>query len=140
MTLRKLAELDENHIEDLHQLYQQEWWTKDRERAGIKSMLEETDLVVAFSEDDSDELIGFARVLTDQTYKALILDVIVAADHRDTGLGERLMTEILNHPDLQDVEHFELYCLPEMIPFYEQWGFTDDLGDLTLMRHDEPSL
>jgi hypothetical protein len=45
-----------------------------------------------------------------------------------------LMDAVVNHPALRSVTHLELYCLPEMTPFYERWGFTTDLGELRLMR------
>ena len=89
---------------------------------------------MAFEDAASSELVAFARVLTDYTYKALIFDVIVAESQRGEGLGKRLMDEILDHPRLADVDQFELYCLEEMTEFYERWDFTDELGDLRLMR------
>lgn len=44
------------------------------------------------------------------------------------------MDRILSHPRLTGVEHFELYCLGELTSFYEQWNFTDELGQLRMMR------
>jgi hypothetical protein len=40
----------------------------------------------------------------------------------------------VSHPDLREVKHFELYCLPELRPFYEKWGFEADVGGIDLMR------
>jgi len=67
-------------------------------------------------------------------YKALILDVIVDVAYRGRELGRILMDTILQHPALRSVRHFELYCLPELMPFYRKWGFTDELGTLRFMR------
>lgn len=47
-----------------------------------------------------------------------------------------MMNEIINHPTLSRVEQYELYCLDEMVPFYEKWGFSDGLADLRLMRRE----
>ncbi|WP_417714868.1 GNAT family N-acetyltransferase [Pseudoalteromonas obscura] len=55
------------------------------------------------------ELVGFARVLSDFIYKAVIFDVIVAPDERGKGLGITLMELIKHHPKLNKVLHFELY-------------------------------
>jgi predicted GNAT family N-acyltransferase len=134
METRRIEELTDSHIDDLHELFQNEWWTETRKREELPQMLASSDELVAFEDSGSRELVAFARVLTDYTYKALVFDVIVAESHRGHGLVERLMEEIFNHPRLVDVEHFELYCLEEMAGFYEQWGFTDKLGDLRLMR------
>ncbi len=97
-------------------------------------MVEQSDVTVAFCETETRKLVAFSRVLTDYTYKALLLDVIVAAPSRKAGLGRRLMGAVVNHPSLQRVQHIELYCLPELVPFYKQWGFADDLGELRFMR------
>ena len=32
------------------------------------------------------------------------------------------MDWIKRHPELARVRHFELYCLPELVPFYEDMG------------------
>lgn len=134
MDTRRIREFSDSHIDDLHRLYRNEWWTETREREELPSMLATSDELVAFEEGNSGELVAFARVLTDYTYKALVFDIIVAEPYRNEGLGEQLMGELLGHPRLVDVEHFELYCLEEIVGFYEQWGFTDELGNLRLMR------
>ncbi len=47
--------------------------------------------------------IGFARVISDKTRFAYILDVIVDQDYQRRGIGQSMMRYILAHPDLQDV-------------------------------------
>jgi len=37
-------------------------------------------------------------------------------------------------PDLRQVRHVELACLPERETFYERLGFTTDVGGIRLMR------
>ena len=133
MTLRLVHELSETQVKALWRLFHDEWWTAGRTPEGVRAMLDGSHLAFALV-GDGGELAAFARVLTDGVYKALVLDVIVAPSWRGEGLGRRLMGAILGHPDLAGVQHFELYCLPEMIPFYEQWGFTADLGDLRFLR------
>lgn len=32
------------------------------------------------------------------------------------------------------------YCLPEMIPFYERWGFSDKIGGIQLMYKNQEFL
>ena len=81
-------------------------------------------------------LIAFARVITDDTYKALVLDVIVDSSARGTGLGRELMDAVISHPELTGVQHFELYCRRELIPFYQQWGFEGISDGLAFMRRE----
>ncbi|MBQ4837098.1 GNAT family N-acetyltransferase [Pseudoalteromonas luteoviolacea] len=83
---------------------------------------------------DQGELVGFARVLSDFIYKAVIFDVIAAPEERGNGLGIKLMELIKHHPKLSKIRHFELYCLPDMEPFYEKLGFTSEVGGIRLLR------
>jgi predicted GNAT family N-acyltransferase len=73
-------------------------------------------------------------VLTDRTYIALVLDVIVTDDRRGQGVGALLMDTLLCQPALQTVRSIELVCQPEVTKFYERWGFTSDVGRSALMR------
>jgi GNAT superfamily N-acetyltransferase len=123
-----------SQVDDLLGLYAGEWWTIERTQADVERMLAASDLVFAVVESSSGCVIGFARVLTDQTYVALILDVIVAPEHRGQGLGRLLVETILAEPTLQAVRSVELVCQPEHIPFYEQWGFSAGVGRSGLMR------
>ena len=134
MSINDVEQLTEAQQDDLHRLYQHEWWTDDRSRNDIPQLLKHSDEVLGLVDSETDELVAFARVLTDYTYKALIFDVIVARSHRGEDLGNELMERILSHPRLAGVEHFELYCLGELTSFYEKWNFTDELGDLRMMR------
>jgi predicted GNAT family N-acyltransferase len=97
-------------------------------------MLAASDVVFAVIDPDTDRLVAFARVLTDDVYRALVYDVVVTSDRRGDGLGRLLMDAIVTHPRLADVESIELVCQPELVDFYRHWGFTDDVGRSLLMR------
>jgi predicted GNAT family N-acyltransferase len=135
--LERVDRIDDDQVDDLMRLYAQAWWSRDRCREDVVWMLRNTDLVIGFREPDG-RLIAFARILTDYVYKALLLDVIVDQEHRGGGLGRQLMEAALDHPELASVRHLELYCRPELVPFYRAWGFTDELGELRFMRKTRP--
>ena len=121
-------------MSQLHELYQHEWWTKDRTRDEVERILDGTTYVFGVCASADNRLVRFARVLTDSVFKALIFDVIVAEPHRHTEVGARLMNAILEHPLLRAVRHLELYCLPEMMAFYEKWRFSTQVSGVTYMR------
>jgi predicted N-acetyltransferase YhbS len=95
-------------------------------------MLAASDIIIGLV-DECDRLIAFTRVLTDFIYRATVYDVIVKPSHRNMGLGSKLIELVINHPKLSSVEVLAIYCLPEMMSFYERWGFTADVGELQLM-------
>ena len=129
-----IHELNAEQIHQLHALFQNEWWSKGRSLEDMQTMLAHSDFVFGICELESQELIGFARVLSDQVFKAFIFDVIVHPEFRAKGIGKLLMKTILEHPVISFVQHIELYCRPELIPFYQQWGFTNELEGIALMR------
>ena len=126
-------ELDERQVEQLWALYQKEWWTAGRSLDDTRACVAGSQICIGLL-DDAGELQGFARVLTDYVFKALVFDVIVAEAYRRTGLGDRLMGLVLEHEALRRVKHFELYCRPEMRGFYERYGFSTEVGGTVLMR------
>jgi predicted GNAT family N-acyltransferase len=130
---RIVETLTESQVSDLMDLYKNEFWSDKRTRQDVVKMLASTDVIIGLV-DECDRLIGITRVLTDFVYRAMIFDVIIKPTHRKMGLGAKLMDAVLNHPKLQTVEHFYLNCLSNMMPFYERWGFSDDVGGLKFLR------
>ena len=128
-----IYDLTEAHIHQLHELYQHAWWAKGRTLSETQRCVSGSQLCIGFL-DQNKNLVAFARVLTDYTFKAMIFDVIVAQPHRKGGLGKRLIELIQSHAELAMVKHFELYCLSELMPWYESLGFSGDVGDIKLMR------
>lgn len=128
-----ITTLSSEQVDELVGLYRNEFWCNSRSRPDIDKMLRNTDIVIG-AVNGTGKLVGFARVLTDFVYKATIYDLIIHLDWRKKNLGRKLMDAIIGHPKLKDVEHFDLNCLPEMLPFYEKWNFSSDLNGLCFMR------
>ncbi len=129
-----VSRLTRAHIEQLWHMYQGEWWSRDRNLNDVRRAVEHSDLIVAYYDLATGRLAAFARVLTDFVYKAVIFDVIVDRPHRRLGLGRLLLEAATSQPALLFVEHIELYCRPELVAFYQRWGFTADLDELCFMR------
>ncbi|MEZ2226306.1 MAG: GNAT family N-acetyltransferase [Microcoleus sp.] len=130
---RMVETLTSSQVSDLMELYKNEFWCDKRTREDVVKMLAATDVIIGFV-DEGDRLIAFTRVITDFVYIGTVFDVIVHPTHRKMGLGVKLMDAVVNHPKLQAVERLGLYCLPKMIPFYERWGFSDDVGGVKFLR------
>lgn len=126
--------LTDDQIHQLHQLYQNEYWSKGRSLEDTFRCVKGSTIIFALVEQD--QLLAFARVLTDYVFKALIFDVIVSPSQRAQGLGKQIIESIIGDSRLQTVKHIELYCLPELFEFYCQFGFTQETGAMQLMRRD----
>ena len=131
--MKIVEKLNQKYLQQLHNLYSQEWWCKDRTLIQTQKVVENSSLIVGII-DKYDNLIAFARVLSDFTFKAFIFDVIVAKEHRGKGLSDKLISAILNHNKLKNIETIELYCLPEMKLLYAKYGFKEVDGLCFLRR------
>lgn len=133
MAVRRVASLTPQHVHQLWALYQDQWWSRGRRLDDVTRMIDTSDLVFAFEDEETQDLVAFARVVTDGVYKATIFDVIVRDDRRGEGLGALLLDTVTREPRVRAVAHLELYCRPEMTALYQRWGFAA-VDDIRLMR------
>ena len=68
--------------------------------------------------------IGLARVVSDLTVFAYIMDVYILDDHKGNGYGKQLMQAIMSYEDLRDVENWFLRTMDAQ-GLYTQFGFTE---------------
>ena len=118
-----VSSLNDSQILQLHELTQQQWWGGKRTLEQVRTMVDNTSVILALVEEPGGRLAGFCRALTDFVFRATIYDVMVRSDLQGRGLGARLIDELLNHPGLNDVSLIYLACETELEPFYERWGF-----------------
>lgn len=131
---RVIEPIGDERVHQLLELYKHEWWTDARTAEETHAILNGSDLTIGICDEAGDRLVAFARVLTDRIVRAFIFDVIVAADCRGSGLGRRIVDAVLRHPSVKDVELVELYCRPDLVPFYERLGFSSPNSGVVLMR------
>jgi len=131
---RVIDRIGGDRVHQLMELYKHEWWTSTRTVDQTRAILNGSDVAIGLCDEADDRLVAFARVLTDQTARAFIFDVMVAADCRGCGLGRRVVDEVLSHPAVRNVELVELYCRPELVRFYERMGFSSPDSGVVLMR------
>ena len=87
------------------------------------------------------EQIGFARVISDKTRYAYILDVIVHEDYRHQGVGEKIIQAILESAGLDDVYQWQLIT-KDAHSFYRKFGFEpivriDDMLEIRINRSEK---
>jgi GNAT superfamily N-acetyltransferase len=133
-TTAVIRAFDVRRREELVGLFRDAWWTAERDPTAVEQLIEGSEIVVGLVDRIEDRLVAFGRAITDGAFLAVVLDVIVDPAYRGTGLGARLMDELLAAPGLSDVDSIELVCQPELVAFYRRWGFTDQIGRSRLMR------
>ena len=110
--------------EDLQSLFQQADWARRRTPLDIQQMLDQSQLTLGVWDDD--RLIGFARVVTDDLYRAWIEDIVVDHTYRKRGIASRILEKLLKR--LQHIELVMLDCAPEWETFYARFGFQPKTG------------
>lgn len=126
-------QLTENQIVNLVNIYKKDTsWGVNRTLADVKSMLRNCNYLALVNTEEHDEIIGFARYLSDSVYRAMIYDVVVSGKYQGMGFGKLLINTLVEQDALHSVERLELYTSDKNIPFYEKLGFAK--FDRDLMR------
>lgn len=71
------------------------YWGKGRTIETVQKSIENSFCFGLYDKDDV--LVGFARVITDFTVYAYLLDLFILESHRNCGLGKRLAEYIIKH-------------------------------------------
>lgn len=88
---------------------------------------------MCFGVYEGENLIGYARVITDKATIAYIGDVFILETHRGRGLSKWLMECILNHPELQGFRRWILLT-KDAHGLYKQFGFHEPEEPETYME------
>jgi len=97
------------------------YWGKGRSVEVIKKSIENS---LPFGIYYKDEMIGFARVVTDYATFAWIADVFILPEHRGKDLSKWLMETILMHPELQGFRRWVL-ATKDAHELYRKFGFQE---------------
>ena len=92
------------------------WW-QERGEDRVAAIL--TPLAVGAWTDD--QLIGFARAVSDGVTRAYVEDVMVHPDHRRLGVATDVLERLLER--LADIDVVSLFCANDLVSVYVQSGF-----------------
>ncbi len=95
------------------------YWANKRSTENIKISIDNS---LCFGVYLNKSQIGFARVVTDKTVFAYLMDVFIIDRYKGDGLGLLLLDEILLHNDVKEVETFKL-ATHDAHEFYIKKGF-----------------
>ncbi len=98
---------------------QETYWANKRSFEDIKISIENS---LCFGVYSNRSQIGFARVVTDKSAFAYLMDVFIVDQQKGNGLGSLLLDEILQHQDIKNIETFKL-ATHDAHEFYVRKGF-----------------
>lgn len=101
-------------------LDQHSFWGQGRSASQLRRMLAASQAAVSLW--DGRRLVGFGRASSDQVFRAVLWDVVVAESHRSQGLGRRVVEELLRCSAVRAVERVYLMTTNSE-GFYRHLGF-----------------
>ena len=108
-------------IEVIHQFLTETYWAKGRTLDEVKKTI---DCCLCYGMYLDGKQIGFARLATDYTVFAYLMDVFVLPEHRGKGYSKQLMKAINEEPQLQSCKVWMLKT-SDAHELYKQFGYTE---------------
>lgn len=115
------TERERLQIDVIHKFLSEEsYWAKERTLGQTTTAIKNS---LPFGVYKGENLIGFARVVTDYATFAYVGDVFILDEFRGRGLSLWLMDVIVGHPELQNFRRWVL-ATKDAHSLYEKFGFT----------------
>lgn len=114
----KIEEMD---FDKVTKLLSYTYWSPGIKKTEVIKGAENSALLVGVFIED--EQIAFARVISDKTRFAYIMDVVVDDDYRKMGIGQTIINHILNHEEMKDIYNW-LLITKDAHGVYAKQGFT----------------
>ena len=108
-------------IDVIHQFLTETYWAKGRTLEEVKKTIAHC---LCFGMYLDGKQIGFARLATDYTVFAYLMDVFVLPEYRGKGYSKQLMKAINEEPQLQSCKVWMLKT-SDAHKLYKQFGYTE---------------
>ncbi|CAH8284949.1 acetyltransferase (GNAT) family protein [Mariniflexile fucanivorans] len=108
-------------IDMIHQFLTNSYWGKGRTVDEVKKTIENC---LCFGVYLDEKQIGFARIVTDYTVFAYLMDVFILPEHRGKGYSKQLMKAINEEPKLQPCKVWMLKTA-DAHGLYKQFGYSE---------------
>jgi N-acetylglutamate synthase-like GNAT family acetyltransferase len=107
-------------VELIHKFLTSSYWAEGRTIEQVKKSIEHS---ICFGVYKNGEQIGFARVVTDCTVFAYLMDVIILEKFRGNGYSKLLLKKIFDDDRFKSVKKWML-ATKDAHSLYTQFGFT----------------
>lgn len=112
------SKLDIEAIQDY--LCNRSYWGQGRTVETVRKSIDSS--VCYGMYDKENHFVGFARVVTDFTVFAYLMDLFILETYRSRGLGKMLVAHIVNDASFKDIRFWRLDTL-DAHGLYKQFGF-----------------
>ena len=108
-------------VEVIHEFLTNSYWAKGRTIDDVKKTIEHC---LCFGVYFEEKQIGFARIATDYTVFAYLMDVFILPEYRSKGYSKNLIQFIINNEELQSCKVWMLKTA-DAHGLYKQFGYTE---------------
>lgn len=105
-------------VERVKEFLSDSYWASERTKELIEKTIRNSFCYGVYHEE---ELVGFARVVTDYSTLVWICDVYIDKNHRRKGLGKKLIICILETPEFENIR--SSLVTRDAHELYEKFGF-----------------
>ncbi len=104
----------------IHLLHENTPWAKTRSLKDTKIMLSKSTVIVSVWKKKN--LIGFGRATSDESFRAVLWDIVVDQNYQKLGLGRKIVLAILENSQVSSAERIYLMTT-NCETFYTKMGF-----------------
>lgn len=124
-------------IEKIHSFLTNSYWAKGINIETVKISIENSLCFGVF--DESENQVGFARLVTDYATFAYLADVYILEEYRGLGLSKRLMTAIAGHEIFPKLRRLML-ATRDAHGLYKSFGFEEITNPEIFMQIARPDI
>jgi len=117
-------------VDTIHGFLTTAYWSAGIPRDVVERAIDNS---ICFGAFEDARQVGFARVITDRATFGYVSDVFVLESHRGRGVGKRLMSAIMSHPELQGLRRWTLFTR-DAHALYRHYGFAEGRHPERLME------
>jgi GNAT superfamily N-acetyltransferase len=108
------------HFDGIIALYRAHGWTHASDPQRLRTAVESSSYSVVALDDE--QVVGFARALSDEAFAVYIADILVRPDRQRQGIGRTLAEAILEHYPVERFHHQVLVAERGAEGFYRKLG------------------
>lgn len=106
-------------LKTIHKFLTSSYWAKGRTIEEVKSSIEHSDCYAVYL---GEKQIGFARIISDYTIFAYLMDVFILEEYRGKGYSKLLLKKIFEDIKFKNVKKWML-ATKDAHSLYEKFGF-----------------